>query len=126
MPADHGGVQSEFQAVYVTHSLARDRRADSDARACITPGIASSVADIAAPKKSKYVLFSEHYDGGSAVSQLDLATGQIERLWKGDETIFTMDGGGVSVSDDGKWSAVVRNSWQRPPDVWFGRIGDWD
>jgi len=92
----------------------------------ITPGIASSVADIAAPKKSKYVLFSEHYDGGSAISQVDLATGQIERLWKGDETIFTMDGGGVSVSDDGKWSAVVRNSWQRPPDVWFGRIGNWD
>ena len=91
----------------------------------ITPNIASSVADIAVPKKSKYVIFSEHYDGGSAVSQLDLATGEIERLWKGDETIFTMDGGGVSVSDDGKQSAVARNSWQLPPNVWRGRIGDW-
>ena len=59
-------------------------------------------ADIAAPRKSKYIYFSEHYDGGSAVSQIDPATGQIERLWKGDETIFTMDGGGVSLSDDGK------------------------
>jgi dipeptidyl aminopeptidase/acylaminoacyl peptidase len=91
----------------------------------ITPGITSSVADIAAPRKSKYVYFSEHYDGGSAVSQVDPATGQIERLWKGDETIFTMDGGGVSLSDDGKSTAVTRNSWQRPPEVWTGPVGDW-
>jgi dipeptidyl aminopeptidase/acylaminoacyl peptidase len=93
--------------------------------ASITPGIASSVADIAAPKNSKYVIFSQHYDGGSAVSELDLSTGQIERLWQGDETIFTMDGGGVSVSDDGKMSAVTRNSWQRPPEIWTGPVSSW-
>jgi dipeptidyl aminopeptidase/acylaminoacyl peptidase len=91
----------------------------------ITPGIASSVADMAAPRKSKYIYFSEHYDGGSAVSQIDPATGQMERLWKGDETIFTMDGGGVSLSDDGKSSVVTRHSWQRPPEVWAGSVGDW-
>ena len=91
----------------------------------ITPGINSSVADIAAPKNSKYIYFSEHFDGGSAFSQIDPATGEIERLWKGDETIFTMDGGGVSLSDDGKKSALTRDSWQRPPDVWAGAIGDW-
>ncbi len=99
--------------------------ASGGAAVSITPGLASSVADISAPKKSKYVYFSEHYDGGSAVSQIDLATGQIERLWKGDETIFTMDGGGVSLSDDGKNSAVTRTSWQRPPEVWAGPVGDW-
>ena len=91
----------------------------------VTPGIKSSVADIAAPKSSKYVYFSEHYDGGSAVSQIDLATGQTERLWQGDETIFTMDGGGVSLSDDGKSSALTRNSWARPPEVWTGPVGNW-
>jgi dipeptidyl aminopeptidase/acylaminoacyl peptidase len=91
----------------------------------LTPNIQSSVADMAAPRNSKYVYFSENYDGGSAVSQLDLATGQTERLWTGDETIFTMDGGGVSLSDDGKSSVVARNSWQRPPEVWRGRVGDW-
>ncbi|MGA7238466.1 MAG: S9 family peptidase [Bryobacteraceae bacterium] len=91
----------------------------------ITPGIATSVADITAPRKSKYIYFSEHYDGGSAISQVDPATGQIERLWKGDETIFTMDGGGVSLSDDGKSTAVTRNSWQRAPEVWTGPVGDW-
>ncbi len=91
----------------------------------ITPGINSSVADIVAPKNSKHIYFSEHFDGGSAVSMVDPATGQIERLWKGDETIFTMDGGGVSLSDDGKMSALTRDSWQRPPDVWAGPVGDW-
>jgi dipeptidyl aminopeptidase/acylaminoacyl peptidase len=93
--------------------------------ASITPGLASSIADIYAPRKSKYIYFSEHFDGGSAVSQLDPATGQMERLWKGDETIFTMDGGGVSLSDDGKQSAVTRNSWQRAPEVWAGPVSDW-
>ena len=91
----------------------------------ITPGINSSVADIAAPKNSKYIYFSEHFDGGSAFSQIDPATGETERLWKGDETIFTMDGGGVSLSDDGKRSAITRDSWQRPPDVWVGHTGQW-
>ncbi|HEX3880817.1 MAG TPA: S9 family peptidase [Bryobacteraceae bacterium] len=99
--------------------------ASGGAAVSVTPGIKSSVADIVAPKKSKYIYFSEHYDGGSAVSQVDLATGQTERLWNGDETIFTMDGGGVSLSDDGKSTVVTRNSWQRPPEVWTGSIGNW-
>ena len=85
----------------------------------------SSVADIASPRKSKYIYFSEHFDGGSAVSQIDPATGQIERLWQGDETIFTMDDGGVSLSADGKSSTVIRNSWDSAPEVWAGPVGDW-
>jgi dipeptidyl aminopeptidase/acylaminoacyl peptidase len=113
--SDEGATGGELYRVSATGGDARS----------ITPGLASSVADLAAPKNSKYVYFSEHYDGGSAVSQIDPATGQTERLWKGDETIFTMDGGGVSLSDDGKSSAVARNSWQRPPEVWAGRVGDW-
>jgi dipeptidyl aminopeptidase/acylaminoacyl peptidase len=91
----------------------------------LTPDIHSSVADFSWPKNSKQIYFSEHYDGGSAFSQLDPAGGQIERLWQGDETIFTMDGGGVSLSADGKKSAVMRNSWQRPPEVWAGQPGQW-
>ena len=92
----------------------------------LTPGINSSVADFSWPKDSKYVYFSEHYDGGSAVSHIDPATGGTERLWQGDETIFTMDGGGVSLSADGKNSTLVRSSWARPPEVWAGSVGQWD
>jgi dipeptidyl aminopeptidase/acylaminoacyl peptidase len=91
----------------------------------LTPGINSSVADFVWPKDSKYLYFSEHYDGGSAVSQIDPATGQTERMWQGDETIFTMDGGGVALSADGKRSTVVRSSWDHAPEVWAGPVGRW-
>ncbi len=91
----------------------------------LTPDIHSSVADFSWPKDSKYVYFSEHFDGGSAVSQIDPASGQTERMWQGDETIFTMDGGGVSLSADGKNSTLVRSSWARPPEVWAGPVGQW-
>jgi dipeptidyl aminopeptidase/acylaminoacyl peptidase len=91
----------------------------------LTPGINSSVADFSWPKDSKYLYFSEHYDGGSAVSQIDPASGETERMWQGDETIFTMDGGGVALSDDGKKSTVVRNSWDKAPEVWAGPVGRW-
>ncbi len=117
-----GGIMSDYGS---TGGEIYQVPAAGGAAVSVTPGIQSSVADIVAPKKSKYVYFSEHYDGGSAVSQVDLATGQTERLWKGDETIFTMDGGGVSVSDDGKSSAVTRTSWAKPPEVWTGTVGDW-
>src|ERR1700742_3786663 len=53
----------------------------------LTPGIASSASNITWPKNSKQFYFTEHYDGGSAISQLAPASGQIERLWKVDETI---------------------------------------
>ena len=49
--------------------------------------MASSASNIAWPRKSARLYFTEHYDGGSAISQLDPATGQIERLWQGDESI---------------------------------------
>ncbi len=68
--------------------------------------------------------FSEHYDGGSAISKVDPATGQIERLWQGDESInLPFEDTGVSMSDDGRMTAVVRSSWQKPPEVWAGAGG---
>src|ERR1039458_7332628 len=53
----------------------------------LTPGLASSASNISWPKASRWLFFTEHYDGGSAISQLDPATGRVERLWQGDESI---------------------------------------
>src|ERR1035437_7975462 len=92
----------------------------------LTPGMASSASNISWPKDSKRLFFTEHYDGGSAISQLDPATGQVERLWQGDESINPpFDDTGISMTADGKSSAVIRNSFSAPPEVWSGRIGDW-
>src|ERR1019366_5512385 len=92
----------------------------------LTPGLASSASHISWPKASRWLFFTEHSDGGSAISQLDPATGRIQRLWQGDERIKpALDATGISVTADGKSSAVIRNSFSAPPEVWSGRIGEW-
>jgi dipeptidyl aminopeptidase/acylaminoacyl peptidase len=92
----------------------------------LTPGLRASASFLMWPKKSKSLYFTEHYDGGSAISKVDPATGQIERLWQGAESInLPFEDIGVSMSDDGTMTAVVRSSWQNPPEVWAGPLGGW-
>jgi len=92
----------------------------------LTPAMKSSASHLTWPRASKQLYFVEHYDGGSAISQLDPATGQTERLWRGDETVLPpFDDSGVALSADGKSAAVVRSSWKQAPEVWAGRLGDW-
>jgi dipeptidyl aminopeptidase/acylaminoacyl peptidase len=92
----------------------------------LTPGMASSASDLVWPKHAGKLFFTEHYDGGSAISELDPVTGRTERLWQGDETIAPpFDESGMTISDDGKSSAIIRSSWTRPPEVWRGPVGQW-
>ena len=92
----------------------------------LTSGMASSASNIAWPGKSRKLYFTEHFDGGSAISELDPATGQVERLWQGDESLNPpFEDAGISITADGSASAVIRHSFQRPPEVWAGRIGEW-
>ncbi|HKE22043.1 MAG TPA: S9 family peptidase [Bryobacteraceae bacterium] len=92
----------------------------------LTSGMASSASNIAWPKNSKKLYFTEHFDGGSGISAFDLSTGQAERLWQGDESINPpFDDSGISITTDGAASAVIRQSFAKPPEVWAGRIGEW-
>jgi dipeptidyl aminopeptidase/acylaminoacyl peptidase len=92
----------------------------------LTPGMASSASYLIWAPSARQLYFTEHYDGGSAISKLDPATGQVERLWQGDESINPpFEDSGISISDDGKASAVIRSSWRQPPEIWAGRIGEW-
>jgi dipeptidyl aminopeptidase/acylaminoacyl peptidase len=64
-------------------------------------------------------------DGQTLISRLD-ADGKTATVWTGAETLAR---GGfvpyVSLASDGKTSAVVRESFAKPPEVWAGAIGDW-
>ena len=100
--------------------------AEGGAARSLTPAMKSSASHLTWPRASKQLYFVEHFDGGSAISQLDPATGQTERLWRGDETVLPpFDDSGVALTADGKSAAVVRSSWQQAPEVWAGRLGDW-
>ncbi len=66
---------------------------------------------------SKQILMGENVAGDSAISTLDLASGSTETLWKGAES--------EKFSGDAGLSAVVRNSFTAPPEVWAGATGKW-
>lgn len=92
----------------------------------LTPGSSSSASGLTWPRGSAQLFITEHYDGGSAISRLDPATGRMDRLWQGNETITPpTEDRGLSLSRDGKISALIRSSFQAPPEVWAGAIGGW-
>jgi len=68
-------------------------------------------------QSSKQIIMTENISGDSAISTLDLGSGSVETLWKGAESEL--------FSGDAATSAVVRNSFDHPPEVWAGTTGKW-
>lgn len=92
----------------------------------LTPGLKASASWLAWLPSSDRIVFAEHLDGGSGVASLDLAGGGVTALWQGAETIAAAGGApAVSFSRDGTVSALVRHSFDRPPEVWAGPVGKW-
>jgi Tol biopolymer transport system component len=80
----------------------------------LTPGRRSSPAWIRWLPSSKRLLVTENMEGGSAISRLDPRTGQMETLWRGEETIFTNNERmSVSVANDERTLSLIRTSWRR-------------
>jgi dipeptidyl aminopeptidase/acylaminoacyl peptidase len=71
------------------------------------------------------MLVVEYAGGASAIGRLDLANGQLERLWQGDEGLHRGIFANFSASRDGKTVAAFRSDWQHPPEIWAGPIGGW-
>ncbi len=114
--SDEGSTGGEIFQVPAGGGAARD----------LTPGLKGSASFLMWPKQSRQLYFTEHYDGGSAISKVDPATGQVERLWQGAESInLPFEDTGVAMSDDGRMTAVIRSSWKNPPEVWAGPLGGW-
>jgi dipeptidyl aminopeptidase/acylaminoacyl peptidase len=66
---------------------------------------------------SKQIVMTENISGSSAISTLDVASGSVETLWKGAESLL--------FSGDAAASAVVRSSFDQPPEVWAGATEKW-
>lgn len=115
--SDEGSTGGDLFEIASTGGAARD----------LTPDLQSSISSITRPRQLAQLYLTEHSDGGSAISRLDLRTGRLERLWRGEETI-TLAGGetGLSISRDGSRVALVRSSFQEPPEVYAGPIGAWE
>ena len=72
------------------------------------------------------LLIAEFEGGGSTLSRLDLANGQIQSLWRGPGDV-TAGGYATSfaVARDGTTSAVIRQGFDVAPEVWAGTIDAW-
>lgn len=92
----------------------------------LTPGRRASASGLAWGPEGRELLVLESVDGASGIVALDVTTGKVTPLWSGPETLslgwWDM---GLSVANDGKTSALLRQSFDRPPEVWAGPIGDW-
>jgi dipeptidyl aminopeptidase/acylaminoacyl peptidase len=114
--SDEGATGGDIYTVPASGGQGRD----------LTPGIKASPNWLTWSSPDR-ILFSENLDGSVAVATLDLPAGKVTTLWSGAETIGA-DGWGdlsLSLSRDLKQSAVIRQSFSQPPEVWAGPIGAW-
>jgi dipeptidyl aminopeptidase/acylaminoacyl peptidase len=90
-----------------------------------TRGRKSSVSSLfwKAPER---ILAMEIIGGGSAISELTLANNSVRTIWKGAEAIHAFGHfPNFALAHDGNLSAVVRSTFETPPEVWAGPIGEW-
>jgi len=115
--SDEGSTGGDIYAIPAGGGEARD----------LTPHVKASPATLAWLSNSERILFTEEIDGASGIGTVDAREERIETLWNGPETISTgsMWDFGISLAEDGKTGALVRQSFQQPPEIWAGEIGAW-
>jgi dipeptidyl aminopeptidase/acylaminoacyl peptidase len=77
-------------------------------------------------RSANQLLFSESAGGGSAIAMVELASGDVSRLWQGEEELV-IGGfvGNFALAADGLTSGFIRQDFSTPPEVWAGPIGQW-
>src|SRR5437867_4439572 len=89
------------------------------------PGRKTSVSSLfwLAPDR---ILITEYVGGGGAASELSMADNSVRTIWKGPESFHAFGNfPDFAIAKDGKFVAVVRSSYEAPPEVWAGPTGQW-
>jgi dipeptidyl aminopeptidase/acylaminoacyl peptidase len=95
----------------------------------LTQGMKASATWLAWIGSSSRIIFAEDVDGRTGIATVEAESGKINTLWTGAETFSaTIDayGPGIALSRDGSVSALVRQSYSQPPEVWAGSVGQWE
>jgi dipeptidyl aminopeptidase/acylaminoacyl peptidase len=72
------------------------------------------------------ILFTEIVGGGGAISDLDLTSDSVHTIWKGAEALHAFGNfPDFAISRDGKLAAAERSTFETPPEVWAGPVGEW-
>jgi dipeptidyl aminopeptidase/acylaminoacyl peptidase len=85
----------------------------------------SSVSSLFWPTPDR-ILFTEYVGGGGAISEVTLADNSVRTLWKGAEAFHAFGNfPNFAISKDGKVAAADRSTFETPPEIWVGPIGEW-
>ena len=72
------------------------------------------------------ILLVEYVGGGSAISELNPTDNSTRTIWKGPEGIHAFGNfPNFALSEDGNFAAIVRSTYNSPPEVFAGPIGEW-
>jgi dipeptidyl aminopeptidase/acylaminoacyl peptidase len=113
--SDEGATGGDIYVVPASGGTARD----------VTPGIKAS-PNWLVWSSARRILFSENLDGEVALAALNLDSGKAITLSKGAESVGANGWSlSLSLSRDQKQSAVIRQSYSQPPEIWAGPLGAW-
>ena len=72
------------------------------------------------------ILLVEYVGSGSAISELNPTDNSTRTIWKGSEGIHAFGNfPNFALSADGNFAAIVRSTYNSPPEVFAGPIGEW-
>lgn len=92
----------------------------------LTADVKASAVWLAWMPSSKQLLVGEVQDGSSALTSLEIENGNRRTLVVAPENITNgLWGTSFSLARDGNRAGIIRHSFQNPPEVWAGAIGNW-
>src|SRR2546430_1195532 len=72
------------------------------------------------------ILFTEIVGGGGAISELNIDNNSVRTIWKGAEALHASGNfPDFAISKDGKFAVAERSTFETPPEIWVGPIGEW-
>ncbi len=92
----------------------------------LTRGMHQSASSLEWATDSHSIFFTSIIDGGTAINRLNVTSGSISQIWRGAARVSAAGyAPGISLSRDASASALVRQSFSQPPEVWAGPPGQW-
>ncbi len=98
----------------------------------VTPGLAASVHTFTWNGSASHIMATEFAAGDEVLADIDVNAKSQRELWRAAQMIwannvmgFEPGDAGISLSRDGTLSAVIRQSYELPPEVETGPPGKW-
>jgi dipeptidyl aminopeptidase/acylaminoacyl peptidase len=113
--SDFGSVGGDIYTIPIAGGIATD----------ITPDIAVSPNAISWAGRSDRLVFTALAGDAAAIDSVDVASKHVTTLWSAPESISGDQNLRVSLARDGVTSAVVAQTYERPPEIYAGALGAW-